>query len=610
MGQSVNAFGGALRFHRKRARITQDELGRAVGYSREHIAHLESGRRLPDVTTIAALFVPALDLADDAAARLIALATTARNEPAPNRISHTRTVTTITTVSVEADAAVDAGAIAHHRQAAQWAEMAEGDMLKAASEYTLAGDVKQAADVLTERGVMLAGQGRSEEAATVIDAVLARIAAAPGGHDGHTDIVCRLLTTRGDALLNTARADEAERDYRRASDLAVGAVRANLIHRLCACLAQRGKAAEAAAMAEQALNELPPHLTLIRAQLRVVEAGALMNLARLAEAEVSARAAIEAATTLATSTPLASASIRARANNQLGALHAIRQELTAAVGHWRATIETARLAGLRMLEYYAQGNIANASFEAGDLPAAQAACDAAIEGLRAIDDQVGLSRFVHLNAVLAFVREDLPAAIAHAEEAIVIKTRTGDIASLALSRAQLGRTLLVQGRFSAAREALNNALVEADGVGNQRVRRFVVIALAELDIAEGRAGEASQALQRELTSPVAREDGKLNADLSRVLVLEHAAAGDWGAARAAHHPEPNAGVEIGFENALVSAVLAMPDAKERAAHRTQLNALAEDATQRGYHLHARRARNLASILDAADIGAAVRAVLC
>jgi hypothetical protein len=95
-----------------------------------------------------------------------------------------------------------------------------------------------------------------------------------------------------------------------------------------------------------------------------------------------------------------------------------------------------------------------------------------------------------------------------------------------------------------------------------------------------------------------------------LLVLEHAAAGDWGAARAAHHPEPNAGVEIGFENALVSAVLAMPNAKERAAHRTLLNALAEEATQRGYHLHARRACNLASILDAADIGAAVRAVLC
>jgi len=53
-------FGPALRFLRKRARLTQEELGRAVGYSREQIARLENGSRLPDLAVIAALFVPAL----------------------------------------------------------------------------------------------------------------------------------------------------------------------------------------------------------------------------------------------------------------------------------------------------------------------------------------------------------------------------------------------------------------------------------------------------------------------------------------------------------------------------------------------------------------------
>lgn len=55
-----DAFGPALRFLRKRARLTQEELGRAVGYSREQIARLENGSRLPDLAVIAALFVPAL----------------------------------------------------------------------------------------------------------------------------------------------------------------------------------------------------------------------------------------------------------------------------------------------------------------------------------------------------------------------------------------------------------------------------------------------------------------------------------------------------------------------------------------------------------------------
>ena len=53
-------FGAALRFLRKRARLTQEELGRAVGYSREQIARLENGSRLPDLAVIAALFVPML----------------------------------------------------------------------------------------------------------------------------------------------------------------------------------------------------------------------------------------------------------------------------------------------------------------------------------------------------------------------------------------------------------------------------------------------------------------------------------------------------------------------------------------------------------------------
>ena len=55
-----DTFGEALRFLRKRARLTQEELGRAVGYSREQIARLENGSRLPDLAVIAALFVPAL----------------------------------------------------------------------------------------------------------------------------------------------------------------------------------------------------------------------------------------------------------------------------------------------------------------------------------------------------------------------------------------------------------------------------------------------------------------------------------------------------------------------------------------------------------------------
>ncbi len=59
---SFSHFGEALRHLRKRNRLTQDELGRVVGYSREQIARLENGSRLPNMTAVRALFASALGL--------------------------------------------------------------------------------------------------------------------------------------------------------------------------------------------------------------------------------------------------------------------------------------------------------------------------------------------------------------------------------------------------------------------------------------------------------------------------------------------------------------------------------------------------------------------
>jgi predicted ATPase len=78
--ESFQTFGELLVYLRKRARLTQEELGRAVGYSRPQITLLEKNQRLPSAATVSALFVPALDLDDapELAQRLIALAALAR----------------------------------------------------------------------------------------------------------------------------------------------------------------------------------------------------------------------------------------------------------------------------------------------------------------------------------------------------------------------------------------------------------------------------------------------------------------------------------------------------------------------------------------------------
>lgn len=73
---TLTTFGEALRYARRAARLTQSDLGIAVGYSREQINRLENGQRLPDLHVVSSLFVEALGLERNPALaeQLIALA--------------------------------------------------------------------------------------------------------------------------------------------------------------------------------------------------------------------------------------------------------------------------------------------------------------------------------------------------------------------------------------------------------------------------------------------------------------------------------------------------------------------------------------------------------
>jgi predicted ATPase/Tfp pilus assembly protein PilF len=80
LAEAFTDFGPFLRYLRKRLRLTQQDLGIAVGYSTAQISLLENGQRRPDLTALAALFVPALHLQPEPelAARLLRLAAAAR----------------------------------------------------------------------------------------------------------------------------------------------------------------------------------------------------------------------------------------------------------------------------------------------------------------------------------------------------------------------------------------------------------------------------------------------------------------------------------------------------------------------------------------------------
>jgi WD40 repeat protein/transcriptional regulator with XRE-family HTH domain len=82
---NFTTFGDLLKYLRRRTGLTQRELSIAVGYSDAQISRLEQNQRLPDLPTIAARFVPALDLHHDpeTATRLMELAAAVRREDAP-----------------------------------------------------------------------------------------------------------------------------------------------------------------------------------------------------------------------------------------------------------------------------------------------------------------------------------------------------------------------------------------------------------------------------------------------------------------------------------------------------------------------------------------------
>jgi transcriptional regulator with XRE-family HTH domain len=99
--ESFATFGDLLRYLRRRERLTQRELGIAVGYSESQINRLEHNIRIPEPYVIAAQFIQALHLEDDsqAAVRLVELGAKARGEPVPTAFAVKQLAEDVATVS-------------------------------------------------------------------------------------------------------------------------------------------------------------------------------------------------------------------------------------------------------------------------------------------------------------------------------------------------------------------------------------------------------------------------------------------------------------------------------------------------------------------------------
>ena len=176
-----------------------------------------------------------------------------------------------------------------HRLAAAHCERVLDDPLEASWHYLRAQDPDEAADLLATRAADLIASGRSGRAADLAGELLAAA-------DVTGDTERLLLIARGDLLLHTERAGEAEDAYREAlARPAPQPVRAGIAWRLAQSLLQRGKVPEALELCRSTAAGLTGDEEVLRAQLGAVRSRAHLMLSEFGEAVSVAEEACAAA---------------------------------------------------------------------------------------------------------------------------------------------------------------------------------------------------------------------------------------------------------------------------------------------------------------------------
>src|SRR5579859_3402096 len=456
-----------------------------------------------------------------------------------------------------------------HRAAARWYEQAQDDVLEAAAHYQRAGDLRQAVEVLADRGHSLVNQGQAMAAAEVAERLLA---AATGRRDPDGALRRQLLTLHGDMLLNSVRLAEAEADYRQALAAPAGgaqpqpAVWANVALRLIQCVIQRGRMAEALALCEAVaarLAELPTPPTVLLAELAAVTCRAQMNLARYAEAEATARRALALADQCAPYAPRPAEAVRARAWRALGWLSYTREpeNSTATLAYYEEARAAAYRAETNWVANACSINIGILQHERGELAAAQANFNEALRQARSTgDDHIALSA-EHNLAGLDYLRGNLASALAHTQSVMASYERMGNLSELAAAQEMLGAIYVAAGRLAEARAVLDQArrYHEQNAGGSPRDRGYFLAELAELVVLEGQGQAAAEMVRPALRLPGVAEDARLRTSLENSLALALLAMGDLPAALEVTAAAPPAGIglEVWLMRQLISGLVAL-----------------------------------------------------
>jgi len=479
-----------------------------------------------------------------------------------------------------------------HRIAAEWSA-AHGEIVEAAYHYFHAGRLKQAVDVIANRGAWLFARGQGVAATTLIEAMLA----FARQRDPQPDLLRRLLMLHGDLLTFTVRAKEAEASLEQAAMLARRAdpkVRAEIALALGRLWTRRGSLIEALNLFEVSLADLPADDVWLRAQLVALSIAPLARLARSAEAERVAAEALALADQIAPLSPQFADELRCRIYYDLGLAKRSGQQRDEALACWQRSLELARLTGLHNTGNAALGNLGGMAFDRGDMAEALKQWQAATQGALSIGDSHAASIFLANMAMIYRLRAETDAAHAALDEAAALARQMGDTIWLASAENLRATLLLDEGRSEEARQLTETLVERTLKYSDARLIANVLDKLAMAQLACGQINAARSSLRQALDSPIVQNDLEYRLRFNITVAMADMMEGEFDrAAERLGAPLPNAPARTLLERDLARAVLALARGEVDAAH-TLAREIAVEARSAGALVIARRADRLGS----------------
>jgi ATP/maltotriose-dependent transcriptional regulator MalT/DNA-binding XRE family transcriptional regulator len=492
-----------------------------------------------------------------------------------------------------------------HRLAAAHCERVLNEPLEACWHYLRAGDRAEAAGLLAARAADIVASGRSGPAADLAAELL-----AAGVLTGDTERL--LLITRGDLLLHTERAGEAEEAYRQAlARPAPVVVRAEAAWRLAQSLLQRGKVPEALELCRDTAAGLTADEEVLRAQLGVVRSRAHLMLSEFGQATAVADEACAAADRFADLAPDVAGAVRARAYWVLGVVARLRGRPDEATSWLRRAAAAARGAGLREVASRALFNQAAIALELGGIGQAEQLLGEALAEARQIGDGYGIGRILHALGTARLAAGKPDEAMQLFGEAHRLKARMGDPLGAANSEHSLALVLLSQGRAEDARALLAKVLGSTEQLGERWARAHHLDSLAMVDMVDGDQRSAQRHLADAAAIAAEVDNPSLRASVSIHRALALLASGDLTAAAvaAADCAQQVAGAEAGLhvtvsiEHAALAACLALASG-DRAAAAASAADMASRASKAGNVRYGEAARRISAAITSAADGAA------